>query len=181
MNEQAPSKDLSGPPFTMDRYGSLAACITAERDWLREELAREVGTRAALVAEVDARRKQVEALSIHAEKWVKRALTPAHEREPPHCSTCSCGMPVCETFFVTVEVTDYEQPAAEPGKSLATKLGELLLGRGFYDRLNDLTPDDTPARILAEFLKDAKPIVSQHYGRTPPPPAAPGVVAEEDC
>ena len=26
-----------GPPFTMGRYDSLGACITAEREWLAEE------------------------------------------------------------------------------------------------------------------------------------------------
>lgn len=25
---------VSGPPFTVTRYGSLGACVTAERDWL---------------------------------------------------------------------------------------------------------------------------------------------------
>ena len=36
-----PSKDVlnpTGPPFTVGRYGSLGACITAERDWLRAGL-----------------------------------------------------------------------------------------------------------------------------------------------
>ena len=41
-----------------------------------------------LEGQVTGLRKQVEELSIHAEKWVKRALT--HEREMPHCSTCAC-------------------------------------------------------------------------------------------
>jgi hypothetical protein len=27
----------AGPPFTMGRYDSLGACITAEREWLAEE------------------------------------------------------------------------------------------------------------------------------------------------
>lgn len=33
------SKDVvSGPPFTVERYGSFGACVTAERDWLGREL-----------------------------------------------------------------------------------------------------------------------------------------------
>jgi hypothetical protein len=33
------SDDPDGPPFIVDRYGSLAACVIAERDWLRKRLA----------------------------------------------------------------------------------------------------------------------------------------------
>jgi hypothetical protein len=29
------SKEVSGPPFTIGRYDSLGACVTAERDYLR--------------------------------------------------------------------------------------------------------------------------------------------------
>lgn len=34
------TKDVSGPPFTVERYGSLAACVIAERDCYREMLIR---------------------------------------------------------------------------------------------------------------------------------------------
>jgi hypothetical protein len=70
MDEQPPSKDLS-PPFTVARYGSLAAAITAERDWQHLEIER--------------LKRQVEELSIHAEKWVKRALGGA---TPEPCQEC---------------------------------------------------------------------------------------------
>lgn len=29
--------EKNGPPFTVDRYGSLGECVTAERDWLAKE------------------------------------------------------------------------------------------------------------------------------------------------
>lgn len=31
---------VTGPPFTVTRYGSFGACVVAERDWLRKELDR---------------------------------------------------------------------------------------------------------------------------------------------
>jgi hypothetical protein len=40
MTDQLPSKERNGPPFTVDRYGTLAAAVTAERDWLRGEVER---------------------------------------------------------------------------------------------------------------------------------------------
>lgn len=33
------SDDPHGPPFTVDRFGSLAECVIAERNWLRKRLA----------------------------------------------------------------------------------------------------------------------------------------------
>ena len=117
MSEQPPSKDgVSGrtvsvwelpsrplPPRELKTYtfeelretfdpGDLVLMLIDEIERLREELQREVGTRAARVAEIDHLRRQVAELSVHAEKWVKRALTPAHEREGSHCSTCGCGL-----------------------------------------------------------------------------------------
>lgn len=55
--------------------------------------------------------------------------------------------------------------------SLEAKIGALLIGRGFYDRMKDQTDEDTAARIVYEFLAVAGPIVSAHYGRTQPPGA----------
>lgn len=36
---EPPADELSGPPFTVERYGSLGDSIIAERDWLRKRLA----------------------------------------------------------------------------------------------------------------------------------------------
>lgn len=66
------------------------------------------------------------------------------KREPPHCSTCECGVSAA---------------------TLDAKIGALLIGRGFYDRMKDQTDEDTAARIVFEFLAEARPIVSAHYGR----------------
>lgn len=37
MTNPTSNEQLTGPPFTVPRYGSLGACITAERDWLRAD------------------------------------------------------------------------------------------------------------------------------------------------
>lgn len=38
MIDPVPSKDVSGPPFTVDRYGSFADAVIAHRDWLSREI-----------------------------------------------------------------------------------------------------------------------------------------------
>lgn len=52
-----------------------------------------------LTCEIESLQRQVDALSIHSAKWVTRALELqtniariTGEREPPHCSTCACGL-----------------------------------------------------------------------------------------
>lgn len=65
-----------------------------ENERLREDCRRWENAHKILLADNERLRKQVGELSTHAEKWVKRATTPAHEREAPHCSTCACGMAV---------------------------------------------------------------------------------------
>lgn len=77
-----------------------------------------------LVAEIERLKSQVEQVSTHAEKWVKRATTPG---------------------------------------SLATKLGHVLVNRGIYDRMKDLTQEDTAERVVSEFLALANPIVAEHW------------------
>ena len=58
--EQLPSKQSAcDPPFTMDRYGSLAECITAERNWLQLELARYENGRVVLLGEIEELKKKL--------------------------------------------------------------------------------------------------------------------------
>jgi lipopolysaccharide biosynthesis regulator YciM len=83
MTDHLPSKDVDDAPRPVwceavqdDIY--YASEIDPYIQRLREELAREVGTREARVAEIDALRRQL--------------AKPPHEREGPHCSTCACGM-----------------------------------------------------------------------------------------
>jgi lipopolysaccharide biosynthesis regulator YciM len=90
MSDQLPSKDVDLPTlmaWLRDRHVQEAAAgnewsyeglIHAHIEHLQRELAREVGTREARVAEIDALRRQL--------------AKPPHEREGPHCSTCACGM-----------------------------------------------------------------------------------------
>lgn len=71
---------------------------------------------------------------IEAAQELDRLQRPAHEREGPHCSSCSCGMTApeprerasvfvsatsdTEMFAVTAgQVSHYEQPVAEPWNS----------------------------------------------------------------
>ncbi len=76
--------------------------------------------------------------------------------------TCAkCGIVMCEP-------RNSDGPSQPSGASLAEKIGEALIGGGFYDRMNDLTADDTPARIVREFLAVVKPIFTEHYGRSTP-------------
>lgn len=72
--------------------GDRLATPSDEIEQLRQDCRRWENAHKIWLAESERLRKQVNELSIHAEKWVKRATTPAHEREPPHCSSCSCGM-----------------------------------------------------------------------------------------
>lgn len=53
LKEQRPSKKVTGPPFTVDRYGTFADCVIAERDWLRMAERLNVETVARLQQERD--------------------------------------------------------------------------------------------------------------------------------
>jgi hypothetical protein len=137
MTDHLPSKERDKLIIELRGWHTLkgADCFRQAADEierLREELAREVGTREARVAEIDALRRKVNELSTHAEKWVKRALG-----------------------------------SAQPPGSLDAKVGALLIGRGYLDRMKDQTDEDTAARIVHEFLAEARPIISAHYGRAP--------------
>lgn len=107
MSEQPPSKEVASAEHALApvQYGWLHIPDTARGTdtpaWVRlgDYLKLQNGHK-ILSDENDRFRKQIAELSVHAEKWVKRATTPAHEREPPHCSTCACGLApeprVCE-------------------------------------------------------------------------------------
>jgi hypothetical protein len=127
MNEQPPSKEqlierlnysANGCEFmNMPETARICREAIAEITRLREDNRRWENARNVWMAEEKRLKAQVEELSIHAEKWVKRALggdhswyggqvneeackqlvklnrdarKPAHEREMPHCSTCAC-------------------------------------------------------------------------------------------
>lgn len=86
MTDPVPSKDL---------VTELRA--TNNRPEFAQIYLRHLAQRAA--DEIESLQRQVEALSIHAAKWVTRALElqtnlarVTGEREPPHCSTCGCGL-----------------------------------------------------------------------------------------
>lgn len=71
----------------------------------------------ALADEIERLQRQVEELSIHAEKWVKRALEQGAAPEPrERASVFVRATSDTEMFAVTAgQVTHYEQPAPEPG------------------------------------------------------------------
>lgn len=84
MTDPVPSKDeVWSDARVRDELRDYDLCLTPERV---EQIFRQA------LGLIDRQRQQIESLSIHAEKWVKRALTPAHEREGSHCSTCGCGL-----------------------------------------------------------------------------------------
>lgn len=85
--------------------------------------------------------------------------------------TTLTGIQSCATCEVCRGAATRALGGGEPASSLDAKVGALLIGRGFYDRMKDQTDEDTAARIVYEFLQAARPIVSAHYGRTPPPGA----------
>lgn len=92
MTDQLPSKDLNVDEIrgALRAARQLIETLARDCDRLFEDLQRTESARIALLAENEHYKRRVEELSIHAEKWVQRALKPAHEREAPHCSTCAC-------------------------------------------------------------------------------------------
>ena len=81
---------------------------------------------ARLRRENDQLHKQVVELSTHAEKWVKRATTPAHEREMPHCSTCSCPPYPAATGTVLARLRDLRHVAEASGQTVWLSADNIL-------------------------------------------------------
>lgn len=107
MTDSIPSKDVVAILREAARFSfPNERQMRESTDWqaadeivrLREDCRRWENAHKIWLADNERLRAQVAELSIHAEKWVKRATTPVHEREPPHCSNCSCGMTVHAPF-----------------------------------------------------------------------------------
>lgn len=139
--EQRPSKDeVWSDARVRDELRDYDLCLTPERV---EQIFRQA------LGLIDRQREQIESLSIHAEKWVKRALTPAHEREGPHCSTCGCGLApepavtltllrqLAEEYIETLgqyPVEGYATPREYAGSELSRFFAWLRMSSGFAVR-----------------------------------------------
>ena len=66
MSDNIDDTDFHGPPFTVPRYGSLAASIIAERDRLRAEVERLQAANASLRAALERYRGQVDQYGVHS-------------------------------------------------------------------------------------------------------------------
>lgn len=81
--EQVPSKECDSPPFTVDRYGSFGAAVTAERDWLRRENVRWENAHKILLAEnerlkrlIQIHEQDIKMWATQADEWKAKATAP---------------------------------------------------------------------------------------------------------
>jgi hypothetical protein len=157
MSEHLPSKEWNDARI-MDELGDYDACLSPERveqifenahrllQHLRRENVRWENAHKILLAEVERHKRDVKLLEIvgkEQEQRIAELKRPAHEREAPHCSSCSCPpyepaaeptMPgelarhIERKFMVAVmEADDAFQKAGAAGTK--TWIRDFLLGR----------------------------------------------------
>jgi hypothetical protein len=108
MTDPVPSKDQVWTNVRiMDELGDYDACLSPEHvrqlfenahrllQDLRREIVRWENAHKILLADIERHKRDVKLLEIvgkEQEQRIAELKRPAHEREPPHCSNCSCGM-----------------------------------------------------------------------------------------
>lgn len=181
-----------GPDPVIAAWNKRAAGVE-EIEHLRRENVRWENAHKILLSENERLRKQVGELSVHAEKWVKRALGGDRASVFANAATDS------ETFVVTAgQVTHYEQPAPEPcairwsavqkpnGECGYTHLigdtpfGRILITWKGWKETHDMMLDESPwgqSAYVGSTVEAAKATVEAEFNKrlalcraTQPPP-----------
>jgi hypothetical protein len=74
----------------------------------------------------------------------------------------------------------FKEDSLDAKAGLDAKVGAVLIGCGFYDRMKDMTPEDDAETIVAGLVESLRPIVSDHLGRRAPTRAEPSAKKQDE-
>ena len=116
------TKTVTGPPFTVERYGSLGESIMGERDWLRLQLHALQNDLTAAGLENERLQQEIRALD-QANGVALEEIRLLHQK-PCYCKFCHSVEPgVCTCLGCPVHGIPKHMPAEKSG-------AECICGRG---------------------------------------------------